>query len=860
MVTKTKKKVYRLYPKTSPRAHKLAKIYAIAAVLILLATTLLWTILGANLQQNNSDELANPYLFESLKTSHQATLPGAHSFLIKWPLFYLIKLFGFSTGSYIALTVLAVLATIGILVIILYRIERRPVFFGTLCLALASVLLMVPSQPVAGALLPLNMAMLASRNLEYAIYLGALLLFAKSVQKRGWHLWLSSIVLGILIASDKLFLILPLCAAVLALCVYTFRRKWRLAGLFSGWLLVALVAALIGTASLVLINRSGFVHISDGSNGSPYTFVSSSKNLALGILYAAMGIATNFGANPAYGSTVVRHVPHQFFAGLFSLGGPAYLVNIVILLAGLVLALRLVKNSLSKKRPFDIDKNLLFSLALVWSLVAAVGIFIAGAHYYAVDARYLTIGLFTLFIIAATMVRGTQWPQKRLMAVGGVITFGICFGVVSNVHTYNNQLQALQPTNERNSLVAQALKHHPVDTLVGDYWRVLPIRSESNNTLRVTPLQDCTTPSQTLSSQNWQPNLKTHSFAYLLSLDPSLTNFPQCNLKQALAKYGTPNSSILIAGSFNRPKELLLIYDHGIHFAKHSAATGQTPATILPVNLSDLTNTSCPVPTDMNIVAHQDDDLLFMNPDISNDIKQGYCIRTVYITAGDAGSDQYYWLGREQGSEAAYEAMLGKPVVWQNHIIKITDSEYINIANPRGNNSISLIFVHLPDGGLKGTGFKNTGFESLQKMETGKIKTMQSVDHQSTYSESDLVTLLTALMHIYQPTQIRTQSDYNIGQFIDHPDHIAVGNLVKPAYARYEQQQFNDRITIPLSFYIGYPIHGMAINVTSDVLQSKVDTFLTYAKFDGGVCQTPDQCYNSSAYGAYLSRQYTNGQ
>src|SRR5215475_11483965 len=39
----------------------------------------------------------------------------------------------------------------------------------------------------------------------------------------------------------------------------------------------------------------------------------------------------------------------------------------------------------------------------------------------------------------------------------------------------------------------------------------------------------------------------------------------------------------------------------------------------------------------MNIVAHEDDDLLFLSPDLIHDIQSGRCVRTIFVTAGDAG-------------------------------------------------------------------------------------------------------------------------------------------------------------------------------------------------------------------------------
>src|SRR5687767_9126872 len=69
-------------------------------------------------------------------------------------------------------------------------------------------------------------------------------------------------------------------------------------------------------------------------------------------------------------------------------------------------------------------------------------------------------------------------------------------------------------------------------------------------------------------------------------------------------------------------------------------------------------------PTDLFIVAHQDDDLLFMNPDLQESIQAGRKVITVYLTAGnDGATDQTrYWQSRKYGELVAYVAMAGAGV------------------------------------------------------------------------------------------------------------------------------------------------------------------------------------------------------
>ncbi len=78
-----------------------SRLYALASVVILIITTIFWSLLSAKVQMSNADQLVNPYLFQHISTLQNAQFPAQHSFLFKWPLFYLVKLFGFSVNSYL---------------------------------------------------------------------------------------------------------------------------------------------------------------------------------------------------------------------------------------------------------------------------------------------------------------------------------------------------------------------------------------------------------------------------------------------------------------------------------------------------------------------------------------------------------------------------------------------------------------------------------------------------------------------------------------------------------------------------------------------------------------------------------------
>lgn len=843
---------------SSPR---LTSLYVLVAPGILLATVLYWSVLGAKEQLANADTLVDPYLFKDMATFHGADFPGQHTQLLKWPLFLLVRLASFSSVSFITITVLMVVLMIAALMVIIYRIERRPLVRSTIYLAITSILLLVPARPYATGLLPVNMAMLTTRNIEYIFYLVPLFLLARTQHVKNWSFWLATVCLTLLIASDKLFLTLGLGASLVALIVYALVRRWELVTMAVYWLIAQVFATLGALNMLFLINSSHFTHITDSSGASPYGVVTNLHELIIGSAYALLGLLTNLGANPASGALILKDVPRAVLAGLLHVGGLAFVVNLLLAAGCTYAVVRLVRRSLAgdKKGAGSTTVAAKVSLMLIWTSVVAIGVFVASNHDYAVDARYLAIILFTFVVAGVTVSRDRNWSSGRLVATGLVLLIAIAAGLLTATRTDSDAQAALAIIDRRDTKIAAVIKLHPTHVLVGDYWRVLPIRQQVGSDLHAMPLATCTTPRMDLSSSAWRFDLSRSSFTYLLSYDQKLTDYPSCSLAQVIQAYGRPNASVLIAGTADRPQEQLLFYDRGAHMSAPLAAQpAKAPSTVLPIALDELPYTSCSTPSVMTIVAHQDDDLLFMNPDIFHALKASYCIRTVYLTAGDGGFGDYYWLKRQLGAEAAYANMLGTNAVWVERIVKLADNEYVTVANPKGNNQISLIFFHLPDGNLQGQGFSYSHHESLAKLLSRRIAAIHSVDRQSTYTADQLATALYSLMNVYSPTEIYTQSAYVSHLYPDHSDHIAVGQLAHLAYAQYEKKQYDNLVSIPISFYIGYPIHGMAENISGDDLQSKAAAFFSYAQYDGAVCGSMQLCKKVPTYLAYLSRQYVN--
>jgi hypothetical protein len=89
---------------------------------------------------------------------------------------------------------------------------------------------------------------------------------------------------------------------------------------------------------------------------------------------------------------------------------------------------------------------------------------------------------------------------------------------------------------------------------------------------------------------------------------------------------------------------------------------------------------------------------------------------------------------------------------------------------------------------------------------------------------------------------------------------MAVGRFVQKSYARYEQQQYDGQVSIPLKYFIGYPTHAMSVNVSGADLEQKTAAFAAYTQYDNAACASLHPCRFADVYQAYLGRQYQSEQ
>jgi LmbE family N-acetylglucosaminyl deacetylase len=264
----------------------------------------------------------------------------------------------------------------------------------------------------------------------------------------------------------------------------------------------------------------------------------------------------------------------------------------------------------------------------------------------------------------------------------------------------------------------------------------------------------------------------------------------------------------------------------------------------------------------MNIVAHEDDDLLFLSPDLLHDIQAGRTVRTVFITAGDAadqiagGADQQrkYWMAREEGNRAAYALMAGVPNSWKQSTVAVNGHQ-LAMFTLAGKPNITEIFLRLPDGNPDGSGATVHHHQSLLKLRANQIPAIDTVDGSSSYTKASLLATVTALIEDFAPDVIRTQ-DYAAGDFQpigDHADHTCAAYLAHAASDAYSQ---------PHQFigYLDYQISDYPSNVTGADYAAKQAAFYLYDSYDSLLmCYTPQlraKNHQCDAYVLWLSRQY----
>lgn len=290
--------------------------------------------------------------------------------------------------------------------------------------------------------------------------------------------------------------------------------------------------------------------------------------------------------------------------------------------------------------------------------------------------------------------------------------------------------------------------------------------------------------------------------------------------------------------------------------AMPEAAARTAPPPAMPAAAPVPPPAGCAAGKVLSFVAHPDDDLLFMNPDQDDAIRQGRCVHTVYLTAGDRGEGLGYTLARERGIMAAYADMAGVADAWSTDGLVVGQHTLVRHtlrANPR----VQLIMLRLPDPWL-GEGWGSlTPLSRLESVPHARVRSY--APYPDTYTRGELVRLLADLIRQERPQAVRLMDPSITIPYRslcwrcaghDHPDHIAGARLVEAAttlapgaYSR--------------TAYLNYPSQELQANLDAAQTNRKTRIYLRYAKDDPRTCPPGTDCSRPlGPEAAWVGRQY----
>jgi LmbE family N-acetylglucosaminyl deacetylase len=258
--------------------------------------------------------------------------------------------------------------------------------------------------------------------------------------------------------------------------------------------------------------------------------------------------------------------------------------------------------------------------------------------------------------------------------------------------------------------------------------------------------------------------------------------------------------------------------------------------------------------TILTIWAHYDDDLVFANPRMLRALESGSRVHTFFLTASDAGAGiSRYADGREAGIRAAYDDMRQGIDPWTERTITLPNGVTLTLTHPMDDDRVSLSFLRLADGGLRGIGYDLTGWQSLPKLLNGELPSMMALDDAQDITLDLLRSTILHLVDTYRPTTIITNHPgYDDEPCEDHPDHQTVGRIVASIVE--DGGIAADRVR----YAVGYPSAGRPANVSPDDLARKLEVFASYAVHDRVFAprHQPEGYLEVRGFGEWLPRHY----
>ncbi|MER5888530.1 PIG-L family deacetylase [Streptomyces sp. NPDC001941] len=278
----------------------------------------------------------------------------------------------------------------------------------------------------------------------------------------------------------------------------------------------------------------------------------------------------------------------------------------------------------------------------------------------------------------------------------------------------------------------------------------------------------------------------------------------------------------------------------------------------------------------MQLLAHPDDDLYFMNPDAELLVAAGVPLVCVYVTAGehdgrnkvpgrkDVRVDKAaYASARHQGLRQAYARMLGLDAFapWKKGVATLRGGHRAEVDTlvHRGRR-VELVFLNLPMHAPR----RPMALPSLWKDRAGTLRTVVSegspLTRSSAYGHDQLIDVLVGLFERYRPTVVHTldpdpdiqhsddatrRADSEQPGYSDHADHTAVASFSWAALVRWVAERTRAGDGVPAfaaTAFRGYYNRHWPKNLPPAVLARKAARLVPYGGDPAWQCGNPGGC------------------
>ncbi|NUT95099.1 MAG: hypothetical protein HOY78_24060 [Saccharothrix sp.] len=264
----------------------------------------------------------------------------------------------------------------------------------------------------------------------------------------------------------------------------------------------------------------------------------------------------------------------------------------------------------------------------------------------------------------------------------------------------------------------------------------------------------------------------------------------------------------------------------------------------------------------LQVVAHHDDDLLFMNPDVREAVRSGRRLMTVFLTAGEAEVPDAngYSASRQAGARAAYARMAGVADVWDGSAMDLAGGRVGERYTLKAKPQVTLVFLNLPEDADPRADGGRGALRRLWKDRAGGVVRVDTLTPTggkmpgpSTYTGNGLIRVLVKLMDGFQPTVLRVQDsdpdpDYPEWKpWHDHPDHVMGARFAEEAARAYERSPKRPRLVVV--GYRDYNTDRAPVNLPPGQQDEKIRDFAEYQAHDRHATGHP-------SYDAWPRRMY----